>query len=163
MTKSTLILRRPDEWKTLNDMRARGPDALKRVIVSEGVETIWERQFQKRDVESVALPASLREIREDAFRHCANLKEIRFHKQCNVNTLSKNCFCESGLEAFVAPPSLRKIENAAFYGCKALKTVALNEGLLQLGDDGDTGVFYGSGLERIALPKTLWQIGNFTF
>ena len=68
------------------------------------------------------------------------------------------------------PASLRKISQSAFYRCKNLRTAKFSEGLVTLGTDeygpnGDMfrGVFEGSALENVKLPKTLERIEYSAF
>ena len=68
------------------------------------------------------------------------------------------------------PASLRRISQGAFSKCGNLKTVKFSEGLIALGtdeydSDGDMirGVFEGSALENVELPKTLERIEYSAF
>ena len=68
------------------------------------------------------------------------------------------------------PASLRRISQGAFSKCGNLKTVKFSEGLATLGtdeydSDGDMirGVFEGSALESVGLPKTLERIEYSAF
>ena len=51
---------------------------MKSVVIPDGVEKIGNHWFFGSEVESVKLPASVREIGEYAFRNCKNLKQITF-------------------------------------------------------------------------------------
>lgn len=90
--------------------------------------------------------------------------------QSALRVIRTGAFEWTALEELVTPASLREICAEAFNGCKRLRTVRLNEGLEMLGTDVEMfsgrkrcGVFQGSGLERIWVPRTLQVIGKATF
>ncbi len=93
--------------------------------------------FEGSNVRSVTLPDTVLGIGRYAFRDCKELTEIK---------VSKN---------------LRGIGGRAFQGCINLKTVDFSKTALK---DMDGGVFEDcTGLEHIALPETLVEIGAIAF
>lgn len=50
----------------------------KEVIIPDGTERVGNHWFWGSDVESVKIPASVREIGADAFCNCKNLKSVTF-------------------------------------------------------------------------------------
>ena len=51
---------------------------MKELIIPEGIEKIGKYWFCDSAVESVVIPASVKEICVDAFFKCMNLKEVTF-------------------------------------------------------------------------------------
>ena len=67
-------------------------------------------------------------IEEYAFYGCKNLKEVVLEEGSRLETIGKQCFCESGIEGIVLPAGLREIWKEAFFHCSNLKTVMVEEG-----------------------------------
>ena len=80
---------------------------LRDVVVPDGVERVGSRWFWGAGIESVTIPASVREICTDAFRNCEQLKEITFKEGSQLKEIGRGAFCCSGLTSFTAPKSLR--------------------------------------------------------
>ena len=51
---------------------------MKNVVISKGTEKIGNYWFWGSGIESVTIPASVREIGPDAFYNCKNLKQVTF-------------------------------------------------------------------------------------
>ena len=124
--------------------------------------------FAKSGVESIVFPSTLREIPEATCWACSNLKSVTFSE--GLESIGIGAFQETGIENIALPKSLRKICQCAFCKCRSLKTVKFSEGLAVLGtdeydSDGDMirGVFEGSALENVELPKTLERIEYSAF
>ena len=159
------------------------------LVVPDGTEVISRGRYKEKNMECLFIPKDVREIQEDAFRDCKNLREVMFEDGSALKKIGPNAFygCirlasfalpegleEIGMYAFYQsdicsvtfPASLRIVAQGAFAGCKSLKTAVLNEGLEVLGtDDGKKlgGVFQGSALESVELPSTLTTIGDSAF
>ena len=154
----------------------------KHVVIPKGMERIGWRWFMDSGVESVAIPASVREISANAFRCCRRLREVVFEKRSMLTRIGESafegcgslakidlpdglahignrCFYKEGLEEVVLPASVRVVEASAFENCAQLRSARLNEGLERLGERA----FAGSALESIRLPATLKEIGGQTF
>ena len=58
-----------------------------------------------------------------------------------------------------AAHGLKSLGGEAFLGCKVLRRVVLNDGLETIGEK----CFYGSGLERLSVPKSVRDIGARAF
>lgn len=129
----------------------------KHVVIPEGIERIGQKWFMDSGVESVVIPASVREISANAFRCCKRLREVVFEEESALTRIGGNafdgcssltkidlpeglarigdrCFSEGGLEEVVLPASVRMVEASAFESCSRLRSVRLNEGLERLGE-----------------------------
>ena len=88
-------------------------------------------------MEHVFVPKSVREIRDDAFRDCANLRGVIFEEGSMLRTIGKS----------------------AFQNCSRLRNISLPEGLEYIGKY----CFYNSGLESITFPSLLKTIEKDAF
>ena len=113
-------------------------EAVKRVVVKEGVTTIGSVAFSDayKNIESISLPKSLKEIGRYAFSGCAALKEIEF------------------------PDGLQTIGDGAFRNCTALTKVIVPDSVTTIGSDGFSGC---SGLTEVKLPAWLGTISDSLF
>lgn len=137
-------------------------EALRCVHLPDGLETVQEDWFQESGIVRIDISRSVREIQPHAFYGCTQLHEITLTSDSALELIDVGAFRGTALETFVAPPALRVVAQEAFRECKMLCSVALNEGLEQLGTDdldevGDPyrGPFYDSGLEAVLLPTTV--------
>ena len=142
---------------------------LRHLALPEGLETIGRRCFWGSAVEAVAVPDSVTEIAEDAFRGCAALTSVAFGERSRLARIGVGAFGGTALEEFLAPPALRVLAQAAFYRCLHLRRVELNEGLEVLGADEKEedrscyGVFEESAVEDVRLPDSLKRIESRAF
>lgn len=126
--------------------------------------------------------SSLHTIHEEAFRGCANLKEIHlpnaveiveryaFHS-CNnltdiilnngLKTIGNGAFTTcSKLVAITLPTSITALENNVFYQCSSLQTVNIPNGLTNL----PARLFYGcSSLRSILVPNSVVNMSPSVF
>ena len=80
---------------------------LRDVVIPDGVERIGNHWFWGSGIESLAVPASVREICVDAFSNCRRLKEVTIKGNSNLKTIGES----------------------AFYQCESLANINLPEGL----------------------------------
>ena len=110
--------------------------------------------FSHSGLKSIAFPSTLKEIPQNSFWLCSNLRRAQFSE--GLKTIGLSAFQETGLESVVLPGSLRTITQGAFCKCNSLRTVKFCEGLEVLGVDeyepegnGHCGVFYESAVEEV--------------
>ena len=65
---------------------------LRRAIIPEGVTYIGEKWFSDSKVESVVIPPSVKEIRNDAFYMCKNLKEVVLEEKSRLKRIGEYAF-----------------------------------------------------------------------
>ena len=106
---------------------------LRQLRLPDGLEEIGAFWFKGSAIERVTIPASVREIRECAFKGCSKLRVVDFEEGSALEKIGFGAFYNSGLESFVCPSSLRSIADEAFCKCWRLKLAVLNEGLEVLG------------------------------
>ena len=108
-------------------------EAIREVIVPEGVTGIGDDAFSYSGLERITLPESLEKIGDGAFR-------------------------DTGLQEIVLPEGVTEIGDYAFYSTD-IESITLPEGLEKLGK----GVFSGTGIKEITLPEGVTEIGDFAF
>lgn len=114
---------------------------LAKVELYEGLESIGDGAFsgnyeaRKREINTLILPNSLKEIGENAFSYQDNLTEVDL------------------------PNNLEVLEDKVFYGCSSLATVKLPDGLKSIG----SYAFYYCAMESITFPTSLETIEDHAF
>ena len=105
-------------------------------------------------LQSIDIPASVKEIEDRAFENCRSIKSITFGgKQHAAMPGRNNARAASNSE-------LQRIGNWAFYNCHELQNLEIPEGVTEIGD----GAFYGcTYLEDLSLPASVQSIGDNTF
>ena len=130
---------------------------LRDVVIPDGAEKIGNHWFLDTSIESVTIPASVKEIGVDAFRYCEQLKHVTFAEGSRLEKLRSSCFSYSGLEKITIPSSVTIMEDHAFCLCGDLKGVTFQDGsrLQKI----DACCFEESGLEEFVTPLGLKEIG----
>ena len=152
------------------------------IIIEEGIQSIGKRAFADcTGLRSIALPSTLTEIGEEAFRGSA-IRSIVI--PAGVSTLAEGTFYGCGrLESvelsdsisYISSSAFEKcvnlvsvkntdkllgIANNAFNGCKKLETFQFGESLKTIGDRAFSGC---SSLAIIILPDSLTSLGKEAF
>ena len=110
---------------------------------------------------------------ENAFEDCINLENIYVNKDneyyySDDGVLFSNSNDGVVLEAYPAgnkrteyfiPDNVIAIENKAFANCKFLKSVIISENVNRI----DVAFYYCKSLQKVQLPNTIKDIGNWTF
>lgn len=102
--------------RPLRDLRG-----LKDVTIPEGTQEIGEQWFWYSKIESVTVPASLREIRTDSFYNCEGLKSVTFAPGSRLETIGPRSFSNTAIEKVVIPKGVTEIQKCAFKDCGDLK------------------------------------------
>lgn len=135
----------------------------------------------KKKIESVTLPSTLRvisngafngmfslktvtmgdgveEIGDKAFYGCTFLKNINLSK--NIMRIGSYAFYRcTALESVVLPEGLITLEESAFRDCAFLREVTFNDKLLRIG----ANAFFCCNLQSVELKENVVEIGNFAF
>lgn len=133
----------------------------KNVIIPDGVEKIGNRWFWGSDVESVTIPASVKELGTDAFCKCRNLKRMTFVHDSGLERIGSGCFCGTGIESITIPRSVTVMEERAFGDCRALREVVFQDEsrLERIGH----ACFLRSGVRQLLVPRTVTTIESDAF
>ena len=101
----------------------------------EGLTHIGNKAFFNAEVESLSLPESVTEYGDYIFYGCQNLSYVEL------------------------PDNMTELPMGIFWNCTALKRISLPSGLEKIGN----AAFYGSGLEKIAIPASVKVIDDWAF
>ena len=136
----------------------------KNIVIPEGVTVIAAdtcSYFKK--LENLTLPSTLVTIEQAAFYNCPKLKTVDFTRCKHLKEIGENAFYGCGnLKKIILPVSLEEIENGTFKGCTKLEEVdfSLSTQLKRIGDNAFTSC---ENLKKIILPVSLEEIENETF
>ena len=111
------------------------------------------------DMTSVSIPATVREIDENAFWLCSSLTTVNFASGSALSTIGKNAFRQSGLTGIVLPDSVTSIGTMAFHQCSALTSVTIPEGVVEIKD----GAFSYTPIEQVTIPESVASLGPSAF
>jgi len=101
----------------------------KEIVVKDGVETIAQGAFCRRDkMEKVILPGSLRTICRDAFKSCRNIDNVDIPEGVLSIGVDSFSFCWN-LKTMKLPLSLKEIGPAAFEHSDKLQNFIYPEGM----------------------------------
>lgn len=122
--------------------------------------TIGERMFTSRGLQTILLPKSVTSIDDRAFSSCHSLNKVVIYEN-SVKTIGMAAFeyCSS-LADIVLPEGVTTIARSAFWGCSSLSRIDLPEGVTTIGHSA----FYGcEKLSSVKLPNSLTTIEGFAF
>lgn len=122
--------------------------------------TISERMFTSRGLQTILLPKSVTSIDDYAFSSCHSLNKVVICEN-SVKTIGNNAFeyCSS-LADIVLPEGVTTIESGAFWSCSSLSDIDLPEGVTIIGH----GAFHDcEKLSSVTLPNSLTTIEDFAF
>ncbi len=157
-------------------------DSIEKIVVSEGIENLYEKAFTGcYNVTEVSLPSTLRWIGEKAFYGCFELRSLTIPE--GVQDLGYMSFSNCGLESIVIPGSVTSMDMSVFKDCFCLQEVVISEGVKRLGSYmfadcssltditiADSVVTIDScafdqcnALESVTLPEKLNYIGSSAF
>ena len=104
-------------------------------------------------LKSIDIPASVEEINDRAFEDCRSIQTITFGGVQPSSAPGRN-------NAPAAASQLKKIGNWAFYNAHELQHLTIPEGVTEIGD----GAFYGcTYLQDLTLPASIRKIGDNCF
>ncbi len=119
--------------------------ALYTITFGEKVRKIPVRLCEKCNyITEVKMPASVREVGQEAFSGCRGLEKVAFSE--NMISIGSSAFGDCAkLSELMFPKLLRKIESYAFHYCTGLKTLSIPESVDSIG----SYAFYGTNLEKL--------------
>jgi hypothetical protein len=135
-------------------------------LAATAIASIGENAFRAcMRIEKVILPASLKEIKLNAFgstaagRFCANLEAVDFSRCASLVSIGDSAFANTALkQADLSQTALTILAANAFQNCTVLKTVKLPASLESPGSIGAAAFIGCSALESYVfygLPPTL--------
>ncbi len=99
------------------------------------VEIIGKRAFAgNKNVESISIPWSVKEIGENAFRECSALREVTFSDNSTCYKIGSTAFLGcSSLESIRLPDRLSRIESNTFNGCSSIEYISVGTAVTYIG------------------------------
>lgn len=132
---------------------------LKRVTLSEMTENIYSCAFAYSSVEEVDFPSSLREIADNAFYFCENLKAVNLSE--GLEKIGNAAFGEcASLEEVSLPASLGQLGEGAFLSCKSLRKVSGTAAVAEISNYTFSGC---ESLTEFIMAEGLETVGNYAF
>lgn len=122
--------------------------------------TIGERMFTSRGLQTILLPKSVTSIDDNAFFSCHSLNKVVIYDN-SVKTIGMAAFeyCSS-LADIILPEGVTTIARSAFYDCKELVSVVIPNSVKSIGTEAFNGC---SALKSIVLPEGMTLIKKWTF
>ncbi len=136
----------PDGLEEISDYLFWGCSKLRNVTFGSGLKTIGEDAFHGTDIEELVIPDTVTWVGPRAFNECHSLRSVKIGsgvKELGGCSWLKDKDCLSRFQ---------QDEN--------IETVVFSEGLEKIGDN----MFCDSGkIQKIVIPSTVKNIGNFAF
>ena len=135
------------------------------------VEALADSAFLNcREITSIVLPATIKQIGRHIVNHCFVLKEFEVEPGGNLSVIDGVLFnadatrllaCPIGKTGkYVVPSSVESIASTAFATCKNLSDIVLPK---KLKDIEDYTFYECWGLANVTFPEGLETIGNYAF
>ena len=153
----------PDAMK-LNAEAKKARNKIKKIIISEGIETIGAGAFMNcAELQSVQLPDSLKAIKggiwSGAFQLCAKLTNLTLPKNLTEIGVWSFGYCNS-ITSINIPGAVIKICDDAFCDCTNLNSVIISNGVTEIGEN----VFQGcNSLKILEISDSVIKIGTGAF
>lgn len=164
----TDVLTVPDSVAEIAPYAFRRNDKLEKVILPKGLHTIGSSAFAGMENLKEINLENVREIGDNAFRWCGELKKVSLkcdkleacaffdcksltEADVDCEIIREAAFQNCGSLQKVVLKNTRVIGKEAFRDTKALKDIVLPYGLEEIGDHA----FAGSGIKVLTVPKTV--------
>ena len=137
--------------KLMDAVFARTPE-LKSIVLPDGLETIGDMCFLASGLESVTIPASVKQLAHYAFKECFELRNLLgdshfiskdrkflYDRDCAWAPMILTFFAGKDESSYTIPEGIRHIENYSFEGCKNLKSLTFPESIESVSGDAFDG------------------------
>ena len=140
-----------------------GSDKLRTIIIEEGITSIYEQWYgifrNNKNLTTVVLPESLKNIGVATFKYCNNLTTINLPE--SVTNIGEETFAGcSSLANIKLPEGLTSIGREAFESCSSLTSVNLPEGVTSIGQEAFSKC---TSLSEVTWPASITHIEAGTF
>ena len=129
--------------------------------IPDGVKVIGNMAFYKSQLKEVTIPASVRELENNAFQKAENLQNVNI-AEGGMKTLGSNAFSYcSSLQSIDIPQTVNYIGSDCFSYCSSLRSVTLPDGLTDI----KSGTFRNTIIDQsFVIPASVknieWQAFN---
>ena len=133
---------------------------IKGLTLSSGLTKIGARAFRDCRFTQLIIPATVKQIGNEAFLYCTTLNNVTFEPNSELTELPNGAFQScSSLGAIVWPDGLETIGGSAFAACSALTSVEFPASLQAIGDYAFSG---STEIANVTLKSTELPIANKT-
>lgn len=125
-----------------------------KVVLPESLEANGLGEGAFKDcalLEYVELPASLKELPDEAFRGCKNLKNVN---DTSIVIIGNFAYRDCNLPQWSIPPSVQHVKAGAFMGNSDMKTVMVETSAEPV--IFDWNVFYGCPLQTVIVDRDIY-------
>lgn len=127
--------------------------------VPSSVKSIDDAAFSYAEkLSAVSIPSTVSNIGKKAFNYCTSLSSIIIPDSVSVIEESTFLGCNN-ITTAILPKHLRNIESSAFASCNLLQNVEIPEKVETIG----FMAFSGTCLEKLNIPESVTQIGDYSF
>lgn len=133
---------------------------LKKVTFSSNSSYTYTPDCSYSNLETVCIPANIKNIWIEGFAHCSKLKQVQWHN--GVKYILEGAFSHcTSLKKIQLPKSLIGIGEGAFRGCSNLNlgTLVLPKKLQWM----QAYVFYGTKCKKVTIPDSVESMGAHAF
>lgn len=129
------------------------------VIGNYTVTSLKKTFYKKRQIKSVTVPKTVKEIGEETFFDCDMLREVVLNQGLEIIGSNAFFWCEK-LEKIDIPDTVKEIGKGAWQGCKKLTEIKLPDGLTCLEDSLFSSCY---SLKTVSVPDSVSEIGDGVF
>lgn len=149
----------PSTINAIGEAAFRGCWELTTMEIPSGVTVIAPHTFSNSGLKEVTIPASVTEIKYNAFADCRGLNEIVIPD--SVKMLGGGCFenCYNLISAHL-PENLTKITGGLFENCMRLEQVNIPSGVTTIYQEAFAGC---EALQSVSIPLSVIEIGEKAF
>lgn len=121
---------------------------LKNIILSESLKTIKEGSFQRTNLVSLTIPASVEVIDGYTFNKCTKLTTVDMSAAAKITVIGEAMFRDcTSLTEIILPPNTSVIEDDVFKNCGSLTTITISDANTHLRTVD--GVLYDAGIKTV--------------
>lgn len=120
----------PSSLKSIPEL---GSNAVKKVTIPEGVETIGYQAFCScSNLTEITLPSTITSIESEAFEGTGITS---FNYPQNITNIPNGAFANTNLTEFSVPEKVTEIDDNAFYNCYDLAKISIPKSVTYIGTD----------------------------
>lgn len=150
----------PETLERLPESLFRSSSELQKVSLPESIAQIGQECFANcGSLQEIQLPDGVVEIGPRCFSNCKNLQTVQIGAESALSAIGDYAFAYTGIIEIVLPETLESLAYGLFECCAALQRIELPQSVTQIGDY----CFNRSNLQEIQLPDRLTSIGNYAF
>ena len=142
------------------------------ILLPKGLLEIQYWDFEFIDlVTSVIIPASVKNIGEDAFAFCHKLENVTFEESSNLTSLEKSVFGATNITSFQIPEKVTKISGQAFDNYKFTnitihpknKYLIIENNAIFSTNKSNLFYFFNRSFETYEIPDYVATLGDYLF